>query len=121
MDKTYVKKAKNVGVIFIIYLVIALLTSLPLYIFNTPYTTVKLIFYILTVIFVAATSLITAYFSESKGWLSGLISGAGFLLLVMIFVILLNGFGIDILSFLVKLPLMLGAALIAGMIGINLK
>jgi hypothetical protein len=42
------KKQKNVGIIFIIYLIVVILASLPLYFFNTPYATIKLIFYILT-------------------------------------------------------------------------
>lgn len=121
MDKLHIQKAKNVGIVFIVYLIAIILISLPLYFFNTPYETIKLIFYILTAFFTAVASLIASYFSESKGWLRGLISGAIFLGLVVIFVLLLNGFDIDILSFAVKLPLLLGAALIAGIIGINLK
>jgi putative membrane protein (TIGR04086 family) len=121
MDKIYIQKAKNVGIIFVVYLIVVLLASLPLYFFNTPYATIKLIFYIITAFFIAITSLITSYFSESKGWFSGLISGACFILLVLIFIILLNGFNIGWLSLLMKIPLLLGVALIAGIIGINLK
>ncbi len=67
------------------------------------------------------TSFITAYFSESRGWLSGLASGACFILLVLIFVVLLNGFHIGWISLLIKIPLLLGVSLIAGIIGINIK